>query len=56
MNKEIIRDQYMAKFDQFIGINVIRRPKEGWIRSLRKTLGMSSPLPTPIFTAICPSD
>ncbi len=43
MNKEIIRDQYMAKFDQFIGINVIRRPKEGWIRSLRKTLGMSSP-------------
>jgi predicted DNA-binding mobile mystery protein A len=43
MNKQIIRDQYRAKFDQLIDINKIRRPKEGWIRTLRKTLGMSSP-------------
>ncbi|MCZ6797747.1 MAG: mobile mystery protein A [Gammaproteobacteria bacterium] len=43
MNKQIIRDQYRAKFDQLIDINEIRRPKEGWIRTLRKTLGMSSP-------------
>lgn len=43
MNKQIIRDQYRAKFDRLIDFNKIRRPKEGWIRTLRKTLGMSSP-------------
>ena len=43
MNKQIIRNQYRAKFDQLIDINKISRPKEGWIRTLRKTLGMSSP-------------
>lgn len=43
MNKQIIRDQYRAKFDHLIDINKIRRPKEGWIRTLRKSLGMSGP-------------
>lgn len=42
MVKQIIRDQYRSKIDQLIDFNVIR-PKEGWIRSLRKALCMSSP-------------
>lgn len=43
MNKQIIRDQYRAKFDQPIDIKRTTRPTEGWIRTLRKALGMSSP-------------
>lgn len=43
MIKQIIRDQYRSKFDQLIGINRIKTPKEGWIRTLRTALGMSSP-------------
>jgi len=43
MIKQIIRDQYRAKIDQLIDIKQISRPKEGWIRTLRKALGMSSP-------------
>lgn len=43
MNKQIIRDQYWAKLDQLIDIKKINRPVEGWIRTLRKALGMSSP-------------
>jgi len=43
MNKQIIRDQCRSKIDQLIDIKPISRPKEGWIRTLRKTLGMSSP-------------
>ncbi len=42
MVKQLIRDQYRSKVEQLIDFNVIR-PKEGWIRSLRKALGMSSP-------------
>lgn len=43
MIKQIIRDQYRAKIDQLLDIKEINRPKEGWIRTLRKALGMSSP-------------
>lgn len=43
MNKQIIRDQYLAKFNQLIDIKRKYRPVEGWIRTLRKALGMSSP-------------
>jgi predicted DNA-binding mobile mystery protein A len=42
MVKQLVRDQYRSKIDQLVDFNVIR-PKEGWIRSLRKALGMSSP-------------
>ena len=41
--KQIIREQYHAKVDQLIGLKDITRPKEGWIRSFRKALGMSGP-------------
>lgn len=43
MIKQIILDQYRSKIDQLIDIKPISRPKEGWVRTLRKTLGMSSP-------------
>ena len=43
MIKQIIQDQYRSKIDQLIDIKQISRPKEGWIRTLRKTLGMSGP-------------
>lgn len=43
MMKQIIRDQYRSKLDQLIDYKQIIRPKEGWIRTLRKALGMSSP-------------
>ena len=43
MLKQVIQDQYRSKFDQLIDIKYINRPKEGWIRTLRKALGMSSP-------------
>lgn len=41
--KQIIREQYRAKIDQLIDLKDISRPKEGWIRSFRKALGMSGP-------------
>ena len=41
--KQIIREQSRAKVDQLIGLKDITRPKEGWIRSFRKALGMSGP-------------
>jgi len=43
MFKIIIQDQYRSKIDQLIDYKKIIRPKEGWIRTLRKALGMSSP-------------
>lgn len=43
MSKQIIRDQYWGKFTQLIDIKRINRPKEGWLRTLRKALGMSGP-------------
>ena len=42
MNK-ILNKQYRAKFAQTNTLKRIKRPKEGWIRTLRKALGMSSP-------------
>ena len=43
MMKQIIREQYQSKLSQLIDINKVIRPKEGWVRTLRKALGMSSP-------------
>ena len=43
MIKQIISDQYRFKINQLLELNKINRPKEGWIRTLRKALGMSSP-------------
>jgi predicted DNA-binding mobile mystery protein A len=43
MLKQVIRDQCRSKLDQLIDFSRIVRPKEGWIRTLRKALGMSSP-------------
>ncbi len=43
MLKQIVRDQYRSKINQLVDIKKINRPKEGWIRTLRKALGMSSP-------------
>lgn len=43
MFKQVIRDQYRSKLDQLFDLNRVARPKEGWIRTLRKALGMSSP-------------
>jgi len=43
MMKQIIREQYQHKFNQLVDINELIRPKEGWVRTLRKALGMSSP-------------
>ncbi len=41
--KQIILEQYRAKIDSLIDLMPIQRPKEGWIRTFRKALGMSSP-------------
>lgn len=41
--KQIVLEQYRAKIDQLIDLMPIQRPKEGWIRTFRKALGMSSP-------------
>ena len=43
MIKQIIQNQYRSKIDQLIDFKQINRPKEGWIRTLRKALGMSGP-------------
>jgi predicted DNA-binding mobile mystery protein A len=42
MVNQIIRDQYRSKIEQLVDFKIIQ-PKEGWIRTLRKALGMSSP-------------
>ena len=41
MLKAIIREQYRSKIDQTSQLAGFMRPKEGWIRTLRKALGMS---------------
>ncbi|EEZ80547.1 MAG: mobile mystery protein A [Candidatus Thioglobus sp.] len=43
MNK-LIRSQYQSKINLTTSVDVskIARPKEGWIRTLRKSLGMSA--------------
>lgn len=43
MIKNIVRDQYRSKIDQLVDFKQINRPGEGWIRTFRKALGMSSP-------------
>ena len=43
MMKDLIREQYQSKMDQLVDSNAQYRPKEGWVRTLRKALGMSSP-------------
>ncbi len=43
MMKNILREQYQSKMNQLIDSRAQYRPKEGWIRTLRKALGMSSP-------------
>ena len=43
MLKTIIHDQYRDKIDQVSQLTGFMRPKEGWIRTLRKALGMSGP-------------
>lgn len=43
MLKTIIHDQYRDKFDQISQLKGFMRPKEGWIRTLRKAIGMSGP-------------
>ncbi|MFV1985280.1 MAG: mobile mystery protein A [Thiohalomonadales bacterium] len=43
MLKTIIRKQYQDKIDQTNQLTGFVRPKEGWIRTLRKALGMSGP-------------
>ncbi|MDH5379093.1 MAG: mobile mystery protein A, partial [Gammaproteobacteria bacterium] len=39
----LVRDQYRAKISQLTVLKGVFLPKEGWIRTLRKALGMSSP-------------
>ena len=41
--KEVLQNQYREKLSQLSSLKGIKRPKEGWIRTLRKALGMSSP-------------
>ena len=43
MLKTIIQRQYQDKIDQTNQLTDFVRPKEGWIRTLRKALGMSGP-------------
>lgn len=43
MMKHMVREQYQAKLDLLLNLPKVSRPKEGWIRVLRKALGMSSP-------------
>ena len=43
MMKQIISDQYRLKINQLLDLGHISRPKEGWIRTLRKALGISGP-------------
>jgi predicted DNA-binding mobile mystery protein A len=41
--KALIQQQYQDKFDDSLMSRMSPRPKEGWLRTLRKALGMSSP-------------
>ena len=41
--KQKIREQYQHKLSQLVDINKLIRPKEGWVRTLRKALGMTGP-------------
>jgi len=41
MLKQIVKNQYIKKTDQLNAYRNVNRPKEGWIRTLRKALGMS---------------
>lgn len=43
MLKQLIKNQYKTKIDQLNSGEKLARPKEGWIRTLRKALGMSGP-------------
>jgi len=43
MLKTLIQEQYRDKVDQVSQLTGLVRPKEGWIRTLRKALGMSGP-------------
>jgi len=43
MLKQLIKNQYKTKIDQLNSCKKLARPKEGWIRTLRKALGMSGP-------------
>lgn len=42
MFKQIVLSQYRSKLDQLRELKQVALPKEGWIRTLRKALGMSS--------------
>lgn len=42
MMMKIVREQYQAKLDQLPNLKGFARPPEGWIRTLRKALGMSA--------------
>lgn len=44
--KATVRQQYRDKVKQLVDLKLIKaisRPREGWIRTLRKAMGMSSP-------------
>lgn len=43
MLKQLIKNQYKTKVDKLNSCEKLARPKEGWIRTLRKSLGMSGP-------------
>ncbi len=43
MMKQIILDQYRSKIENFDNFEKLIQPKEGWIRTFRKALGMSGP-------------
>ncbi|KAF3978715.1 MAG: mobile mystery protein A [Methylococcales symbiont of Iophon sp. n. MRB-2018] len=43
MLKQIVKNQCIKKINQLNVYSKVNRPKEGWIRTLRKALGMSGP-------------
>lgn len=43
MLKHLIRTQYQAKLESLNALPALARPREGWVRTLRKALGMSIP-------------
>lgn len=43
MIRETIRKQCQSKINLLIDFKGFKRPKEGWVRTLRKTIGMNSP-------------
>lgn len=40
--KSVIQKQYLHKINQLLELPAIDRPPEGWVRTFRKALGMSS--------------